>query len=41
MYEFYHNTLEPHWQNKVQLHYMDTDSFVLVLTVSWKILLSF
>ena len=29
MYEFYYNTLEPHWQNKVQLHYMDTDSFVL------------
>ena len=29
MYEFYNNTLEPHWQNKVQLHFMDTDSFVL------------
>ena len=29
MYEFYYNTLKPHWQNKVQLHYMDTDSFVL------------
>ena len=29
MYEFYYKTLEPHWQNKVQLHYMDTDSFVL------------
>ena len=29
MYEFYYNTLESHWQNKVQLHYMDTDSFVL------------
>ena len=29
MYEFYYNTLEPHWRNKVQLHYMDTNSFVL------------
>ena len=29
MYEFYYNTLEPHWQNKVQLHYMVTDSFVI------------
>ena len=29
MYEFYYNTLEPHWQNKVQVLYMDTDSFVL------------
>ena len=28
-YAFYYNTLEPHWQNKVHLHYMDTDSFVL------------
>ena len=29
MYEFYYHTLEPYWQNKVQLHYMDTDSFIL------------
>ena len=29
MYEFYYNTLEPHWQNKEQLHFMNTDSFVL------------
>ena len=28
-YEFYYNTSEPHWQHKVQLHYMDTDTFVL------------
>ena len=27
MHEFYYNTLEPHWQNEVQLHYMDRDSF--------------
>ena len=37
MHEFYYNNVEPHWQNKVQLHYMDTDSLFLVLTVSWKI----
>ena len=29
MYEFCYHTLEPYWQNKVQLHYMDTDSFIL------------
>ena len=29
MYEFYYNTSEPHWQNNVQLHFMDTDSFVV------------
>ena len=29
MYEFFCKSLEPHWQNKVQLHKMDTDSFVL------------
>ena len=29
LYEFYYHTLEPYWQNKVQLHYMDTDSFIL------------
>ena len=29
MYEVYYHTLEPYWQNKVHLHYMDTDSFVL------------
>ena len=29
LYEFYYHTLEPYWQNKVQLHYRDTDSFIL------------
>ena len=29
MYEFFHKTSEPHWQNQVQLHYMVTDSFFL------------
>ena len=27
MYDFYYNCLEPHWQIKVHLHYMDTDRF--------------
>ena len=29
MYEFYYNTLKPFWKEKMQLHYMDTDSFIL------------
>ena len=29
MYEFYYNTLKPVWNNKLKLHYMDTDSFIL------------
>ena len=29
MYEFYCHTLEPYWQNKAQLHFMETDSFIL------------
>ena len=28
MYEFYYKSLEPYWQNKVHLDYMDTDRFV-------------
>ena len=41
MYEFCYNTLEPHWQNKVQLHYMDTDSFVLSFATSNQQLIEF
>ena len=29
MYEFYYNKLQPYWQNKIHLHYMNTDSFIL------------
>ena len=29
MYEFYYNTLKPYWNDKMKLHYMDTDSFIL------------
>ena len=41
MYEIYYNTLEPHWQNKVHLHYMDTDSFVLSFDSRWENLIEF
>ena len=30
MYETYYDTLQPHFkQEKIQLHYMDCDSFIL------------
>ena len=29
LYEFYYNTLKPFWKEKMQLHYMDTDSFII------------
>ena len=29
MYEFYYNKLQPYWNQSIQLHYMDTDSFIL------------
>ena len=41
MYEFYYFTLEPHWQNKVQLHYMDTDSFDLSFETQLENLIEF
>ena len=41
MYEFYYHTLEPYWQNKVQLHYMDTDSFILSFNANNRELINF
>ena len=41
MYEFYYKTLEPFWQNKVQLLYMDTDSFVLSFDSQFENLIEF
>ena len=41
MYEFYYKRLEPHWQNEVQLHYMDTDSFVLSFDTKLENILEF
>ena len=29
MYEFYYHKLQPFYNNKIKLHYMDTDSFIL------------
>ena len=29
MYEFYSHKLQPYYNNKIKLHYMDTDSFIL------------
>ena len=41
MYEFYYHTLEPYWQNKVQLHYMDTPSFILSFDTNQENLIEF
>ena len=41
MYEFYYHTLEPYWQNKVQLHYMNTDSFILSFNANHQELINF
>ena len=41
LYEFYYHTLEPYWQNKVQLHYMDTDSFILSFDTNQENLIEF
>ena len=41
LYEFYHHTLEPFWQNKVQIHYMDTDSFILCFDTNQENLIEF
>ena len=41
LYEFYYKRLEPYWQNKVHLHYMDTDSFVLSFNANNQQLLEF
>ena len=41
MYEFCYRTLEPFWQNKVQLHYMDTDSFILSFDTNQENLIEF
>ena len=41
MYEIYYHTLEPYWQNKIQLHYMDTDSFILSFNANNRELINF
>ena len=41
MCEFFYHTLKPYWQNKVKLHYMDTDSFILGFNVNNRELINF
>ena len=41
MYEFYYYTLEPYWQKKVHLHYIDSDSFVLSFDTNQENLIEF
>ena len=41
MYEFYYNSLKPYWKDKMQLHYMDTDSFILSFDCTFDELINF
>ena len=41
MYEFYYNKLQPYWKQSIQLHYMDTDSFILSFNANHQELINF
>ena len=41
MYEFYYNKLQPYWKQSIQLHYMDTDSFILSFDKNHQELINF
>ena len=41
MYEFYYNKLQPYWKQSIQLHYMDTDSFILSFDTNHEELINF
>ena len=41
LYDFYYNKLQPYWQNKIHLHYMDTDSFILSFDTNHEELINF
>ena len=41
MCEFYYKSSEPYWHNKVHLHYIDTDSFVLSFEANQETLIEF
>ena len=41
MYEFYYNKLQPYWKQSIQLHYMDTDSFILSFDTNHQELMNF
>ena len=41
MYGFYYNKLQPYWKQSIQLHYMDTDSFILSFDTNHQELINF
>ena len=41
MYEFYYNKIQPYWKQSIQLHYMDTDSFILSFDTNNQELINF
>ena len=41
MYEFYYNKLQPYWKQSIQLHNMDTDSFILSFDTNHQELINF
>ena len=41
MYEFYFNKLQLYWKQSIQLHYMDTDSFILSFDTNHQELINF
>ena len=41
MYEFYYNKSQPYWKQSIQLHYMDTDSFILSFDTNHRELINF
>ena len=41
MYEFYYYKLQPYWKQSIQLHYMDTDSFILSFDTNHQELINF
>ena len=41
MYDFYYNKLQPYWKQSIQLHYMDTDSFILSFDTNHQELINF
>ena len=41
MYELYYNKLQPYWKQSIQLHYIDTDSFILSFDTNHQELINF
>ena len=36
LYELYYNKLQPYWKQSIQLHFMDTDSFILSFNANYR-----